>query len=505
MKLSPSTLVTQTKIRKVCIGCFCALYSLSPVLALTPSTGHPKELNLYTQAREQEEKMGAQYMADALLTPPNFAEKLNMAIKKDVELAKFFKKWYCDGCDSVVSSDLNQALVEYLGTVPALTKKTAYDFASVVKPHLDPSIAEVSNTDVRALNTLMNIMSDSIIGQVKEQMILSREIAPMGRYYDGHTDNSPLPYDLVADMRENDRLLFNNVPDLWPYKNEDMSAELIAASGWLSGNWQSSGNISTDVSEALGIASLWPVKLVASNVCSGGSCPLGSKINKINTNTTSFRLKKSIVSESSGSKWNTVQGMLNWANKFLTQYGIDRGNPCITAPSINFFQSNFDPNANLWKMLSMWVYPVQQVPELLKWFMNRETRTRESEDKQIGDSIAKSLKSRWINPERPTEILVAGMKRAVQRISRESSDSSLPALAAVNAVERGEGEYQKYLKYVGRGMEGVFIKEHSIDSERHIEYAIKEMASRTRSMNSFAKNNQQTVKYLGDKPECQQS
>lgn len=89
MKLSPSTLVTQTKIRKVFIGCFCALYSLSPVLALTPTTGNEEEMNLYTKAREQEEKMGAQYMADGL---KGFSKKLDKAIKKDVELAKFFKK-----------------------------------------------------------------------------------------------------------------------------------------------------------------------------------------------------------------------------------------------------------------------------------------------------------------------------------------------------------------------------------------------------------------------------
>ena len=188
MKLSPSTLVTQTKIRKVFIGFFCTLYSLLPVLALTPTTGNKEEMNLYTKAREQEEKMGTQYMADGL---KGFSKKLDKAIKKDVELAKFFKKGYCDGCDSVVSPEFDQALTDYLGSVPALTKKTAYDFASVVRPHLDPSISEVSNTDIRALNTLINIMTDSIIGQTKEQMILSREIAPMGRHIDGDPDNSP--------------------------------------------------------------------------------------------------------------------------------------------------------------------------------------------------------------------------------------------------------------------------------------------------------------------------
>lgn len=103
-------------------------------------------------------------------------------------------------------------MIDYLSTVPALTKSAPYDFASVVKPHLDSSISEVSNTDIRALNTLINIMSDSIIGQIKEQMILSREIEPVGRYYDGDTQNSP--YDIMASIQKLDSKYFNETPEL---------------------------------------------------------------------------------------------------------------------------------------------------------------------------------------------------------------------------------------------------------------------------------------------------
>lgn len=72
--------------------------------------------------------------------------------------------------------------------MPPLTKNIAYDFASIVQPHLDPRISEVSMTDIRGFNTLMNIMTDSIMGQVGEQMVLSRDIAPMGRNYDGKAE-----------------------------------------------------------------------------------------------------------------------------------------------------------------------------------------------------------------------------------------------------------------------------------------------------------------------------
>lgn len=51
-----------------------------------------------------------------------------------------------------------------------------------------------------------------------------------------------------------------------------------------------------------------------------------------------------------------------------------------------------------------------------------------------------------MNHEKPTEILVAGIERAVNRISRENSDNNLPASTSVDALERGEGEYQKYIK-----------------------------------------------------------
>lgn len=58
------------------------------------------------------------------------------------------------------------------------------------------------------------------------------------------------------------------------------------------------------------------------------------------------------------------------------------------------------------------------------------------------------------------------MKKDIYKISRESSDNHVSVSTTVDALERGEGEYQKYLKYVGVGMEGAFIKEHSIESRK---------------------------------------
>lgn len=502
MKWALLTLTEKTSLSKYFLLFLCVFFSThSLIFSLEPTTGDEEEMWLYTKAREKEEKMGAQYMADAMR---GFSKKLDKAIKKDVELAKFFKKWYCDGCDSVVSPDLDQAMIDYLSTVPALTKSIPYDFAAVVKPHLDPSISEVSNTDIRALNTLMNIMSDSIIGQVKEQMILSREIEPVGRYYDGDAQNSP--YDIMASIQKLDSKYFNETPELWPYKNTSLTdiASLISGWSWLSGQWWSS-DIVSDISSALGISVSWPVKWVAASSCSNGSCSLDTNIHMAD-----FPINKSFVPDVRDSQGDTYQRIFEEWNEWMVKYWINRWNPCKIPPSWFFFQGLFDKNASgddwlLAKMFSMWVYPVQEVPELLKWFMNRETRTRESEDKQIESSIARAFKGRWMNYEKPTEILVAGIERAVNRISRENSDNNLPVSSSVDALERGEGEYQKYIKSLWRGMEGTYLKEHSVASMDHIGVTLEEIKSRADLVNNSSKTLNTISDYLLSKGECQPS
>ncbi len=494
MKSSLSTSATQTKIRKVFIGCFCAMYSLSPTLALTPSTGDEKELQkIYTQAREKEENRGAKYMRDAFL---GFAPKMDVAIKKDKgHLAKFFGEWYCDGCDSIISPDLDQALIDYLATVPALTKtqKTPYDFISVIKPHLDPSISEFSNSDVRALNTLMNMMTDSIIGQVKEQMILSREIAPMGLYYDWDTDNSPR--DIMHAFRDVDSLLFAEVPRVWAYKNTSAEEEdaLITGTGWISGEWSLwlSRWISDAVARAFGMTSS-SGKWVAATTT---SCWInGCDRNRVNV------YKNTHSNSTSGG--DTMEEIFKRWKGFFAENANNRSNRCITAPTINLFQSTFSQSANLWNMLSNRVSPVKNVPELLKWFMNRESRTRKFEDREIDDSIARTMKKRWINPEKPTEILIAGMERAINQTSRGATDNDVGIINTVYALERWGDAYQQYLKYVGKGMEGTFLKWHDLDSWGIIEVAMEEMASRARFMNESAINLATYTNYLSEKPDC---
>jgi hypothetical protein len=475
---------------------------MGPVFAVQPTTNEvdDPDTDVYRKAREQEEKMAAQYVSDSMQW---FSKKLDTAIKKDVELKKFFWKGYCDGCASVVLPDLDQALIEYFDRVPPLTKSLAYDYLSLVKPHLDPRISEVSNTDTRALNTLMNFMTDSIMSQVKEQMTLSRDIAPMGLAYDGDTDNSQ--YDLMVDIQWVEKRIFEEIPEWWPYKNtsKEDTAGLIHGKNSLMGEWVWSENLNTVIASALGVDSLWPVKLVAADTCWPNGCT--SVFDKPNTYTSKFYKNSSNGHAPKGNQ-DTLEGIYGEMLEFMTKYWINRNNACKIPPSWYLYQWQMDVNTNklLEELFSMWVYAVQEVPELLKWFMNRESRTRESEDRQIDDSLERAFKSRWMS-KRPEEVLVAGAERRIEAASRETTDKDLPALASVNALGYANAAYGKYIESLWKWMEGTFIKKHSIESMEHLSVVFEEMEARANSMNSFSETLKIIGRYLLSKWECQPS
>lgn len=453
-------------------------------------------MNLYSTARKWEEEKGGEYMSDWL---KGFSKKLDKAFKKDAQLYKFFEKWYCEGCDSVVSEDLDEALIEYLGKVPALTKNSAYDYASVVKPYLDKSIKNLNTDDIRALNTLMNIMVDSIVGQIKEQMNSFRDISAMWLYYDGDTDNSP--YDLMADIKKLDSQHLNEPPDYWSYKNTRASDidGLISGKSSSTGKWWS-GGIAWAVASALGIsAPIWKEKTVEAWGCSGGVCkPKGDNVWVALLDNKSFER----VPHTGNS---TFQSIFEGSNDWLIKYGANRNNACKVAPTWYFLQWLFDPNASLAKLFSMGVYPVQEVPELLKWFMNRKTRTAESEDQEAKDTLAWSFKKRWMNYERPTEILVAGMHRDVNATARLNSDKNVALSATNDAVARWQVEYQKYLLSQWAGIDNSAVGKHAAESSEHLNVAFEEIASRARSWNNFTKTLDTIFDYLLSKGECQPS
>lgn len=502
MKWALLTLTEKTSLSKYFLLFLCVFFSIhSLVFSLEPTTGNEEELGLYTKAREQEEKMAAQYITDGMR---GFSKKLDKAIQKDTDLlAKFFGEWYCDGCDSVISPDFDQAMIDYLNTVAALTKSTPYDFSSVVKPYLDPSISKVSNTDIWALNTLINIMSDSIIDQIREQMILSQEITTMGRYYDWDINNSH--YDLMADIRKVDSKYFNEAPELWPYQNTSLTdmASLISGMELISGQWWSSW-IDADIAKAIGTSIVWSIKWIASATtsgsCSGDSCSV-----KANIHTIEFPLNKSFTPEKWPFQLDTFQSIFEKWNEWIIKYGINRNNSCKIPPTWFFFQGLFDPNASLADMFSMWVYPVQEVPELLKWFMNRESRTREFEDTEIDKSVARVFKERWLDYDRPTEILIAWIERSVNQLSRKNADNNVAASTTVDSLERWEDEYQKYIQSLGTAFSGTFIKEHSAESMDHIGIALEEIESRAQTVNNFSETLNTISDYLLSKGECQPS
>ncbi len=502
------------------ILCLCFFSVLSSIFALQSpasdqfSAGEEQQEpeNLYTEARKYEEEMAAKYTGDAMKW---FSKKLDKAVKKDPELQRFFWKGYCDGCDSIVSPDLDQALIEYLWTVPPLTKNIAYDFASIVQPHLDPRISEVSMTDIRGFNTLMNIMTDSIMGQVGEQMVLSRDIAPMGRNYDGKAEKwRP---DLMVDIQDIDWILFDEVPLSWPNTNESeqQMAGLINGEEWPT--WQWWGDAGRDIPGALGIASSSPVRWVAS-ACPGGVCNLptnnvGSS-KGVNINTVKVITNKSLIPNLKNPWSNTLEGIFGKWVDFMTRNWANRPNPCKIPPTWFFFQWLFDQNASsdrsdsgwlLAEMFSQWVHPVQEVPELLKWFMNRESRTPESEDKQIDDSIARAFKMSGMNALQPEAILVAGAERRFDAGARAATDKNLPASASVNALGYAEVAYNKYIESLGQPMKGAFIKKHSIESAEHLSVAFKEMQARANSMNEYSKTFGTVAQHLSEKGDCLQS
>lgn len=506
--LIPSTLQRCfiTFLSIVCVSFILSTEAVAP----TQTWGDDQFMNLFTKALDQEVKMGAQYTDDGLQW---FSKKLDKALIKDKELQKFFKKWYCDGCESVVSESLNEDMIKYINWAIPFTKNGAYDFSTIVKPHLDPRIAEVSNTDVRALNTLVNIMSDSILTQVHEQMIVSRDIGSMWLYYDGSTDNgdNPPSYDLMADIRDYEKEVFDAPPDLWP--NINMYAQEVgnlingtpATGQWWKGDISDMNTINSEKNQALGITSVSPVKSVASATatsCTSGTCGGGWIVNSHHT---SFIKNNSMPPESSSQWKKTVQNIFEIWYNFMINYGINRSNPCITAPSINFFQSNFDPNAKLSKMFSQWVYPDQEVAELLKWFMNRESRTRESEDIQITDTIKRAFKQRWMDSDKPENSLIGGIQRDINRVSRESSDTNLPVSSAVDALDLWSQAYATYLQSQGKWLEWTFIDEHEKDSMGHIWVAFEELKSRAHSMNTLSQTLDTITEYLNSKEECQPS
>ncbi|MBP6920985.1 hypothetical protein KBB89_00355 [Candidatus Gracilibacteria bacterium] len=476
------------------------LFSFNFAFSLQPTTSEDEDpdMNLYTRAREEEEKLGEQYMNDGL---QGFSEKLNAALKKSPELSKFFGKGFCDGCTTVVLPSLDQSLIDYLGGVPPLTKNNAYDFAAIVKPHLDPSISSINTNDVRALNTLMNIMSDSILTQIKEQMMSFRDISSMGLYYDGDTDNSL--YDLMADLQQIDEKYFNEIPPLGPYKNTMLAdvSGLISGQASPTGEW-GNGGTSGAIALALGLSSVSQnTRLVASATCSGGVCGLGKEnIHQVKPQTNAEKKPEPV-----GKNPNTFQNIFEKGTDWMVKYGANRNNACKIPPSWFFFQALYDQNASLAKMLSNAIYPVQEVPELLAGFMNRDTRKPESEDREIDDSIVKAFKNRGMDSLRPEAIIPAGFERAVSKASRSATDKDLPASASVYSAAFGDVAYDKYIDSLGGGMQSSFIKKHSIESMEHLSVTFEELASRSLSVNKYAETLNTISDYFLSKGECQPS
>jgi len=137
--------------------------------------------------------------------------------------------------------------------------------------------------------------------------------------------------------------------------------------------------------------------------------------------------------------------------------------------------------------------------------MNRESRTRESEDKQIDDSIARAFKMSGMNSQQPEAILIAGAERRTQAAARAATDKNLPASASVNALGYADVAYDKYIESLGKPMKGAFIKDQARDSARHLVPAFKEMQARSNSMNEYAKTFGTIAEYLNSKGDCLQS
>lgn len=496
MKMLSSIYLTRKHILCLLLGFMCSVFFAQSMIvsALHPTTNQPEpDMDIYSAARKWEEEKGAEYLNDWMKW---FSKKLDKALKKDAQLYKFFEQWYCDGCDSVVSEELDAALVEYLGSVPSLTKNTAYEYSSVVKPHLDKSIKSLNTNDIRALNTLMNIMVDSIVVQIKEQMNAFRDISTMWLYYDGDTDNSP--YDLMADVKKKDSKYFNETPDFWPYSNTRFAdiGGLISGHSSPTGTWWGSGNILWEIASALWIPmAIGKEKSVAAVGCTNGSCSKDSVAIAFPTNSSQA------PTPHSGKK--TFQSIYESWNDWITKYGANRNNSCKVAPTWFFLQWLFDPNISLAKLFSSGIYPVQEVPDLIKWFMDRETRTDESEKQQVNDALMWSFKKRWMNFERPTEILVAGMQRDVNAMSRWNADKNVALSATNDSIERGQVEYQRYLASLWAGLEGSSVNKHNIDSMKHVNTAFEEIASRARSGNNFSKTLDTISDYFGSKGDCQ--
>lgn len=498
MKILFSTFRPKTHILYVFLVFVCSFSFIQwiSVYAFHPTTGAESEHdnNFYSKARKWEEEQGAKYLEDWM---KGFSKKLDKAIKTHPQLYKFFEEWYCDGCDSVVSEELDQALTEELARIPPLTKNDSYEYTTLVRSHLDKRIKNVSTKDAQALNTLVNIMIDSITGQIKEQMSAFRDISMMWLYYDGNTDNSP-EYDLMAQIRDMEKIAFNDPPELGPYSNTYLTdiAGLISGKTSPSGTWWSQGDIQGEVLAALGMSSPGPEKSVAA-VCNGPTCggPVKDSVNIAALKNNAFN---PVQHTWRNTDQNNYETWLDW----LIKYGANRNLSCKTQTWF-FFQSLFDKNASLKELFSMAVYPVQEVPELLKWFMDRETRTAESEDQQALDSIDRALRARWVNSKRKEEFLIAGMWRAFYDASRSHANKNVPLSTTNDAVERWQAEYQKYLLSQGKWVDGSFRNKHDVESMEHLNVFFEEMASRARSENDSAKTLNTIFDYVLSKDNCQ--
>ncbi|MCB9806848.1 hypothetical protein H6768_03030 [Candidatus Peribacteria bacterium] len=94
-------------------------------------------MNMYTTARQWETASASGYTADGF---KGFSKKLNTALKGHPELKKFFGKGYCDGCDSIVSDGLDEALVKYQQNNPPTTTTGELPYVSLVKKYLDSRV-----------------------------------------------------------------------------------------------------------------------------------------------------------------------------------------------------------------------------------------------------------------------------------------------------------------------------------------------------------------------------